>query len=96
MSKKKHKKSDKSNQLKEPYTSYVSRDGSKTITFFSSFEEENKFVAKERFLLSYDQRMLYAEELRKNIFNKYIFPDGKWMPVEKTFIIMPPHVDKIS
>ncbi|MEP7170783.1 MAG: hypothetical protein ABI855_15550, partial [Bacteroidota bacterium] len=62
------KKKQKAVQMKEPQAPYSSIDENKRIRFFSSFEEENEFVAKERASHTYDERMFYAEELRKRIF----------------------------
>ena len=43
----------KSKTVNEPHTVY-GKTMDKTIRFFSSFEEEYEYVAKERAMLSYD------------------------------------------
>ena len=88
MSKGKNKNQGK---VEEPVATYsVSMD--KTIHFFSSHEEENEYVAKQRAALSYEERMTYIEDLRKKVFNSYLLPDGSWKPIEKIVEIMPPYI----
>jgi hypothetical protein len=72
------------NIVNEPSAHYnATTDNSKKIIFFKSFEEENEYTAKLRALLSYDERMIYAEQLRRIVFSQYLLPDGNWMPVAK-------------
>ena len=75
-------KAKKKNIASEPQPAYGSTDNSKTIRIFYSFEEENEFVAKERFALSYNERMLHVEVLRKQIFNKYLLKNGHGLPLQ--------------
>ncbi len=95
MAKKKYKTKEKEKSLAEPITAYK-KTNNKTIHIFSSFEEENEYVAKERAAQSYDKRMQNAETLRKLVFNKYLQPDGSWKPVERIFKIMKPYVNEIN
>ena len=90
------KKKNKSSEVMEPHASYLTRDPNKTVRFFSSFEEENEYVAKERAALSYDERMTYAEELRKRIFSNFLLSDHRWKPIAKVFKIMPPYTNEVS
>lgn len=90
--KKTYKTKSKTSTVNEPLSSY----GDTRIIFFKSFEEENEFAAKERAEIPHDKRMIYIEELRKRIFNKYLLSDGLWSPIEKIFKIMPPYTNDIS
>jgi len=90
------KKKNKPSEFKEPHASYRTKDENRRIHFFSSFEEENEYVAKERAALSYDERMTNAEELRKRIFSNFLLSAGKWKPVAKVFKIMPPYTNEAS
>ena len=80
----------------EPYATYRTSDPNKTVRFFSSFEEEYEFVVKERAALSYDERMTYAEELRKRIFSDFLLSVHRWKPIAKVFKIMPPYTNEVS
>ncbi len=77
-------------QAKEPEVAY-GKSIQKTIRMFSSFEEENEFIAKQRYMLSRDERMVYAEQLRKMVFHKYLLPDGTWPPIAKVITLSNPH-----
>ena len=90
------KKKIKSSRAMESRSSYRTGDANRRVLFFSSFEEENEFVAKERAALSYDERMTHAEKLRKRIFSKFLLPGGSWQPIAKVFKIMPPYTNEVS
>ena len=92
MAKKKAKTKSKLSAVNEPLASY----GKRHIVFFNSFEEENRYVAKERAEIPHNKRMMYIEQLRKRVFNKYLLPNGLWSPIEKVFKIMPPYTNDIS
>ena len=81
MTKKPHNpKSPRKSKAKEPLADY-----GKHIVFFNSFEEEEEYTARQRAALSYDERMLQIEQLRKLAFSKFLLPDGTWPPVAKVF-----------
>lgn len=79
-------------EVNEPIAAYAE----KRIVFFNSFEEENEYTAKKRAETPPDKRMLFIEQLRKSIFNKYLLPDGSWPSIKKVFKIMPPYTNDIS
>ena len=83
----------KTKTVSEPQAAY-GKTMDKTIRFFSSFEEENEYVAKQNALLSYDQRMSNIEHLRKLVFSQYLLPNGSWAPVAKVFKIMKPYTNE--
>lgn len=87
--KKKYNPNSSINSVKEPEAAYQ-KTGKKTIRFFSSFEDENEYTAKQRAELSYDDRMIYAEELRRVVFNRFLLPDGSWMPIAKILTMKEP------
>lgn len=92
MATKKYKtKKDKKSGVAEPVSVYK-KQTTKTVRFFSSFNEENNYVAKQRAAQSYDERMLNAENLRRMVFSEYLLPNGKWKAVERTFKIVKPLV----
>lgn len=66
------------------------------VTFFSSFEEESEYTAKNRAETSYDLRMINIEILRKSIFHAFLLPDNTWPPISKKFKIMEPYSNEIS
>ena len=90
------KKKNKPSGVMEPHASYHAKDENRSVYFFSSFEEENEYVAKERAALSYDERMTYAEELRKRIFSNFLLSADRWKPIAKVFKIMPPYTNEVS
>ena len=79
-------------KVEEPEVAYE-KSPDKTVRFFSSYEEENEYVAKQRAALSYEERMTYIEDLRKKVFTGYLMPDGRWKPIEKIFKIMSPYTN---
>lgn len=90
------KKSTDPKQVHDPELIYKKR-AAMPIRFFASFEEENEFVAKERCEMSYDERMLYFEQLRKQVFYTHVLPpEGRWEPLEKVFTVMSPYTNDIS
>jgi hypothetical protein len=66
------------------------------ITFFSSFKEENEFTAMQRAEISFDERMIHIETLRKWVFRKFLQADNTWPSISKTFKIMPPYANETS
>ena len=88
----KKEKNKDTGKVEEPEVAYE-KAMDKTVRFFSSYEEENEYVAKQRAALSYEERMTYIEDLRKKVFNSYLMPDGRWKPIEKIFKIMSPYTN---
>ena len=85
------KKNPKSAEAREPLIVYGIK---KEIHFFSSFEEENEFTARQRASLSYDERMRNIEQLHKLVFSDYLLADGSWPPIAKVFKIMKPYTNE--
>jgi len=77
-------------QVNEP-TAIYKIGMKKTIRIFSTIEEENEYVAKERAMTSYDERMFNAEQLRRIIYNEYLLPNGKWVPIPKLITLQEPN-----
>ena len=90
MSKGSYRNKDSQNKAEEPHATYSSKGG---VVFFNSFEQMDEHTAKERAALSYEQRMHYAEILRKQMFSRFLLPDGSWPPIAREFQIMPPHTN---
>ena len=90
------KKENKITKATEPQPHYGTTDANKRIRIFSSFQEENEFVAKERAALSHNERMLNAEELRKSLYYNYLLENGTWPAIVNVFEIMPPYIHAVS
>lgn len=88
-------KTKKPKTVSEPLAVYE-KNKNKPVLIFSSFEEENQWTAKERAKLSYNERMINAEKLRRLVYSEYLLPDGSWQPIEKKFKIMKPYVNEIN
>lgn len=82
--------------LKDDFTNANEPSLEYSVKIFSSFEEENEFVAKERAEVPYEKRMNNIEVLRKQVFFKYLLPNGTWPSIEKTFKIMTPYTNDVS
>lgn len=96
MKKKSYKTSTKSLKVSEPEVKYsIVKNKDIEFTFFKSFESMDEFEAKQRASLSYDQRMIIAEQLRKQVYHAYLKPDGTWPDLAKVFKIMPPYTSDV-
>ncbi len=85
----------KTAKVAEPMATYTfNRNKKVSVAVFNSFEEMSQATAKENASLSYDQRMENLEFLRKQVYNKFLHPDGSWPVLEKVFKIMLPYVTK--
>ncbi len=81
-------KKQKNAKVKEPIIQYGK--GEKKIIFFHSFEQQEEYELKQMALLTKAERMKRLEEMRKFFLQKFLLPDGNWVPVARTITIQTP------
>lgn len=85
-------KKNKQTKVKEPSAIY----GKRQVIFFNSFEDEEKYVAKQRAETSFEKRLKDMEQLRKRVFHNHLMPDNTWKPIARIFKIMTPYTNDDS
>ena len=78
-------------EVNESTTDYQKIDNSKTIHFFSSFEEQEEFHRKQMASLTHEELLTNLERMRRLFLREHILPDGKWKPLARTIRIKTPH-----
>jgi hypothetical protein len=74
--------------VNEPQAEYQPVKPKKTITFFNSFEEMEEDRYKYLASLSYEQRLINLENLRKQIYHSLLLPDGTWPLLSRKLTII--------
>ena len=61
--------------------------GTKTITFFHSFEEAEEHQRQMMANMTVEERMNHLEEMRKRFMSQYLRADGTWPPLKRILTI---------
>ncbi len=80
-----------SHKVNEPQAEYQKSDNSRTIHFFSSFDEQEEFHRKQMALLTHEELLTKLDQMRRYFLREHLFSDGSWKPLAKTIRINTPH-----